>query len=69
MFRYSVYLDCGVLDLTLCSLVVVRSTQKMEALCFNGTLVTTYQSTYYKKPENYKLNFEHLYLTLYLFMN
>lgn len=37
MFRDSVYLDCGVLGLTLCSLVVVRSTQKLEALCFKGT--------------------------------
>jgi hypothetical protein len=37
MFRDSVYLDCDVLGLIQFSLVVVRSTQKLEALCSKGT--------------------------------
>jgi len=50
MFRDSVYLDCGVLGLTLCSLVAVRSTQKLEAYVSRELSVTTYQTTYCKKP-------------------
>jgi len=38
LFRDSVYLDRGVLGLTPCSLVVVRSTQKLEALCVQGNV-------------------------------
>jgi hypothetical protein len=37
MFRYSVYLYCGVLGLTPCSMVVARSTQNLETLCLKET--------------------------------